>query len=104
MQAMALQHLDPERPIPMSALADLLRCDNSNVTGIVDRLERAGLVERRPAPDDRRVKALAVTARGRAVREEVERRLSDPPPQIARLRGDQARALRDVLRRAADGG
>ena len=33
----------------MSALAGLLMCDNSNVTGIVDRLEALGLVERKPA-------------------------------------------------------
>ena len=41
----------------MSALAGLLMCDNSNVTGIVDRLEALGLVERRPAEHDRRVKS-----------------------------------------------
>ena len=40
----------------MSALAHALHCDNSNVTGIVDRLEAAGLVERRAAEHDRRVK------------------------------------------------
>src|SRR5215208_6483285 len=73
MQAMALRHLDPESPMPMSALADALRCDNSNVTGITDRLEGAGLVERRPVPNDRRVKGLVLTERGREMRAEVER-------------------------------
>ena len=34
--------------MPMSALAQALQCDNSNVTGIVDRLEASGLAERRP--------------------------------------------------------
>ena len=45
----ALRQLDPDEPKPMSELAAALRCDNSNVTGIVDRLEDRGLVERRPA-------------------------------------------------------
>ena len=45
-QAHALRMLDPEEPLPMSALAERLFCDASNVTGIVDRLESRGLVER----------------------------------------------------------
>lgn len=38
------------RPLPMRALAELLGCDASNVTGIVDRLEARGLVRREAAP------------------------------------------------------
>jgi DNA-binding MarR family transcriptional regulator len=100
MQAFALRNLDPEKPLAMSALADALRCDNSNVTGIADRLEAAGLVERRSAPNDRRVRALVLTERGREVREQVVRRMSDPPPALARLSAADARRLRDALRRA----
>ena len=43
-QAMALGHLEADEPLPMSALAGALQCDNSNVTGIVDRLEAQGFV------------------------------------------------------------
>jgi MarR family transcriptional regulator, organic hydroperoxide resistance regulator len=100
MQAMALRHLDPESPMPMGALADALRCDNSNVTGITDRLEGAGLVERRPVPNDRRVKGLVLTDRGREMRTEVERRWSEPPEPLATMAPQDARALRDALRRA----
>src|SRR3954453_22636440 len=53
-QVRALGVLDPDRPVPMSELAGALHCDNSNVTGIVDRLEDRGLVERRSAAHDRR--------------------------------------------------
>src|SRR4051812_28279271 len=63
-QVRALGMLDPERPVPMSELAGALHCDNSNVTGIVDRLEDRGLVERRSAAHDRRGKMLAGTQRG----------------------------------------
>src|SRR5918997_778495 len=41
-------------PLPMRRLAQRLKCEPSNVTGIVDRLESRGLVERRTAPADRR--------------------------------------------------
>ena len=60
-QAHALRMLDPDEPIAMSALAERLFCDASNVTGLVDRLEARGLVERGSAANDRRVKALTLT-------------------------------------------
>jgi len=99
-QAMALGHLDADEPLPMSALAGALQCDNSNVTGIVDRLEQRGLVERRPAERDRRVKLLLLTEEGARVREELERMMGEPPPSIAGLSRADQRALRDILRRA----
>ena len=40
----------------MRHLASLLKCDPSNVTFLVDRLEERGLVERQTDPADRRVK------------------------------------------------
>jgi DNA-binding MarR family transcriptional regulator len=75
-------------------------CDNSNVTGIVDRLEALGLVERKPAARDRRVKAVALTEEGVALREVVQLRMSEPPPPLKRLSDEDASALRDILQRA----
>src|SRR2546429_8814327 len=55
-QAHALRLLDPERPLPMSSLAERLVCDASNVTGVADRLEAGGDRERgRGAGGRRRV-------------------------------------------------
>src|ERR1700736_2391674 len=68
-QAHALRTLDPTRPVPMRELAAGIMCDASTVTGIVDRLEGRGLVERRPDPGDRRVKGLVVTPAGIEVRD-----------------------------------
>jgi DNA-binding MarR family transcriptional regulator len=102
MQSMALTSLEPEQPMPMSALASALMCDNSNVTGIVDRLEALGLVERRAAEHDRRVKAVALTERGVALRGVVQLRMSEPPPPLAGLSDADAAALRDILQRALD--
>lgn len=102
MQAHALKTLDPDDALPMSDLACQLRCDASNVTGIVDRLEARGLVERRPSEDDRRVKALALTEKGRELRARVKERMSEPPEPITRLSPEDQRALRDILARAQD--
>ena len=100
MQMNALRLQDPERPVPMSELAGHLACDPSNVTGIVDRLEARGLIERREAERDRRMKMLALTGEGVGVREEIMRRVAVPPPEIASLTRADQRALRDALRKA----
>lgn len=102
-QVMALRSLDPGRPMPMSELAGVMACDNSNVTGIVDRLETRGLVERRASEHDRRVKMLAVTEAGAALREQLMARMYEAPEALAALSPEDQRALRDLLRRALSG-
>jgi len=97
-QGMALRAL--QEPRPMGELAKFLACDNSNVTGIVDRLEERGLVERRSAERDRRVKLIVLTDEGHRVRREIERRIAEPPQAIADLPEADQVALRDILRRA----
>lgn len=62
-QARVLSLLSAE-PLPMRKVAERLKCEPSNITGIVDRLETRGLVERRPDPADRRVKLAAPTDEG----------------------------------------
>jgi MarR family transcriptional regulator, organic hydroperoxide resistance regulator len=99
-QAHALRRLDPDEPLAMSALAEALYCHASNVTGIVDRLESRGLVERTPGAEDRRVKTLVLTPEGAEVRARVIELLSEPPAALAALPAADQRALRDILRRA----
>jgi DNA-binding MarR family transcriptional regulator len=102
-QGIVLRRLDPDRPTPMWELAEALACDASNVTGLVDRLEARGFLERRSAPGDRRVRTLVLTPEGIAARREVVERMSAPPEAITRLSARDQRALRDILRRAAAG-
>jgi DNA-binding MarR family transcriptional regulator len=97
-QAGALKAL--VEPVPMGDLAAALHCDSSNITGIVDRLEERGLVRREPAPGDRRVKMLVLTASGERLRQEITRRFTEPPAQLAALSQRDQKALRDILRRA----
>ena len=99
-QGMALGNLRPGEPMTMSALAGALQCDNSNVTGSVDRLAGAGIAARRPARHDRRVKTVALTERGVRLQAEVHRRAGQPPPELAALSDEDAEALRDILARA----
>lgn len=101
-QLHSLRLLEPGVETPMRALAQQLFCDPSNVTGIVDRLEARGLIERRGSETDRRVKIIRLTPEGQRLRARVVARMSAPPAEIAALPLEAQRALRDALREAAE--
>lgn len=100
--ARALYELDPDRPLPARDLAEQLQCDRSNVTALVDKLEQAGLVQRRVDPTDRRQKTLVVTGAGRQVRQRVHEVMSDSRLFDALTTGELA-ALRELVRKVSDG-
>ncbi|MGW3633601.1 MarR family winged helix-turn-helix transcriptional regulator [Streptomyces sp. NPDC005122] len=86
-------------PLPMRRLAQKLKCEPSNVTGIVDRLEVRGLVERRPDPSDRRVKLAAATEEGRRVAHSLRESLRFAREPLAGLSREERVSLRDLLQR-----
>lgn len=90
------------QPRSMGELAQRLVCDASNVTGLVDRLETRGLIERRPGPDDRRVRMLVLTPAGEELRTRALARFTEAPAGIASLTLAEQRTLRDLLRKALD--
>ena len=51
--------------LSLSELSDKIRAQNSTVTGIIDRMERDGIVLRRRSDEDRRVIHIALTAKGK---------------------------------------
>ena len=91
MQSMALMQLRPGEPMTMSAMAHALQCDNSNVTGIADRLEAMGLdrAPRRRARPPRQDARRSPSSASRS-RDQVERRMSVPPPPLAGLSEEDA--------------
>ena len=58
---------EPDAGLPMGAVADGLLNRASDVTRLIDRLEKAGLAERLPNPVDRRSVLVRATAAGRRV-------------------------------------
>src|ERR1700682_2775188 len=97
-QAKALHELEVDPPISMRELAERLKSDPSNITGLIDRLESRGLVERRPDPDDRRVKGLVVTPAGIEIRERIWQDVLGHAPHLAVLSADERIQLRDQLK------
>jgi DNA-binding MarR family transcriptional regulator len=77
-------------------------CDPSTATNLADRLEQRGLVERRSAPGDRRVRTIALTERGAALRTQLERRMAALPQPLAGLPARQRRELAGALAAALD--
>lgn len=77
--------LDPDDPKPMKWLADRYMVDRSTVTWTVDRLEDLKLVQRQPLENDRRVKVIVLTRRGKKVKADLERALFAPPRGMTTL-------------------
>jgi len=96
-QCHALHLIDPGRPVPMGRLAETLGCDASNVTGLVDRLEARGLVQRRPSADDRRVKVIQLTPAGSRLRAQMLRRMTTGSCRLSRLPARDQQALVRIL-------
>ncbi|MEH1011731.1 MarR family transcriptional regulator [Micromonospora sp. CPCC 206060] len=101
--ARALHQLDPDRPMPARDLADQLRCDRSNITALVDKLEQAGLVRRQVDATDRRLKTLVVTDEGQRVRTEIDRVMSDSR-LLGALTDTELGVLRELVWKISDGG
>jgi DNA-binding MarR family transcriptional regulator len=89
-----------EQPQTMGRMAELLRCDPSNVTGIVDALEARKLAARKPSEADRRVKVIELTAAGRKLRARSIEEMFKPPAWVEGLSAADQRNLRDIFRRA----
>ena len=101
--ARALYELDPDQSLPARDLAMRLDCDPSNITLLVDKLERADLVRRQVDPADRRLRTLVVTDAGRRVRDRVGEIMSDSR-LLAGLTADELATLRKLLWKVSDGG
>jgi MarR family transcriptional regulator, organic hydroperoxide resistance regulator len=101
-QLAVVKMLEPVGKLSLSALSSKIRARNSTVTGIIDRMEREGLVERRRSDSDRRVINIVLTRKGR----ELAREIDIEPVQIFRrvlseLGQRDAHELRRILTRLA---
>ena len=65
------------RPLPILDIAERMVTVVPGITGLIDRLEEAGLVERKRCDKDRRVIYVGVTARGLKILENLDRPVLD---------------------------
>lgn len=72
-QAMVLRFLFDRDEVTSSELGSRTELDSATLTGVLDRLEAAGIAERKPSPTDRRAIHIHLTERGKEVGKEVSR-------------------------------
>lgn len=67
-----LNALDRSPVRTQAALAEAIGADKTRIIGTLDELQQRGYIDRRPDPDDRRVRLLGITPAGRAVKNAVQ--------------------------------
>jgi DNA-binding MarR family transcriptional regulator len=97
-EALVLLTFSRAGALPLSKIGQRLQVHPTSVTNIVDRLEKAGLVERRPNPDDGRGTLAAITQKGRDAVEGATRDLMADEFGMGALSEAQHRELFTVLR------
>lgn len=101
MQALTLCLLEPNQSVPMKSISGFLSCDPSNITGIIEQLVTAGLVERKESVQDRRVKTVTITKKGIDLRDKfLEITASTRLPYLDSLTEDEVEQLMVILEKA----
>jgi|SRR5579862_165075 len=75
-QVYTLLSIEHGKPLSMNEIANMLNCDASNVTGIIDRLFSREYIVRQEKPGDRRVKMVSLTPKGEKLRDQIVKRLA----------------------------
>lgn len=101
-QLTVIKMLEPVGKLSLTELSGMIRARNSTVTGIIDRMEREGLVQRQRSAEDRRVVNIELTPKGQRLAAGIE----IEPMQIFRrvlseLSGSDARELGRILNQLA---
>jgi DNA-binding MarR family transcriptional regulator len=95
-QLTVLKMLEGVGDLSLSELSERIRAQNSTVTGIIDRMEREGLVVRERSKEDRRVINITLTEKGSRIAREV----SVEPMEVLRasLESLSAAEMRELMK------
>ena len=91
-----------DAPLTQRDIGERLVVDKSNITGLIDRMEAAGVVKRVPVPDDRRSYHIRMTAKGRKLADDLDatydRRVQDVMRHLSRAEQEQLIELTGRIR------
>src|SRR4029079_11024260 len=83
-----------------AALAEAINADKTRIISTLDELQDDGYIERRPDPDDRRVRLLAITDAGRKVKDAVQDEIQHGEERwLGELSAEERRTFLRVLER-----
>ena len=98
LQMFAVCFLQPGEEAPTNSLSDVLHCDASNVTGIVDKLVAVDAVQRQESVKDRRIKMIQLTGTGQGLRDELLKDMADlGTPSLEVLSAEERSTLGRLL-------
>ena len=100
-EAQILWLLAARGALPIKDVARALGIDPANVSTLVTKLERRGVVRRETAPHDRPVRLIAINRNGGGQRGRLAACLAERRPTFRALTTDELVAFRDLLRRLA---
>lgn len=99
-QAMALSFLHTHGAVTVSELSELVALDNATLTGLIDRLQKMGLVTREAKAQDRRAFQIHLTDHGQAIAAEVQQRLAPANAKfLEALSFAEVAMLKELLKR-----
>jgi DNA-binding MarR family transcriptional regulator len=99
-ELMLMRFVAASESLSQQALAERLSVPASRMVALIDNLEDAGLVERRPDPDDRRVRWLHLTRKGRGVLDRGSKIAIDYETELcAGINREEREQLIDLLQR-----
>lgn len=99
-QGMLLISFSPESSKSMQDLADMMGCDASNCTGLIDRLESGGYIERTSDVSDRRVKKIQLSKQGIKCRKTLLNELNKAEAlDIEKLTDAEVKALDSITKK-----
>jgi MarR family 2-MHQ and catechol resistance regulon transcriptional repressor len=96
-----LDEIARKPPGPISRLGARMQVDAGWVTDVIDRLEQRGDVRRVPSTEDRRVKIIELTDKGRASWRQMDDAIATAPPELLELGEHELRALLRIAERLA---
>ncbi|MGA2525497.1 MAG: MarR family transcriptional regulator [Smithellaceae bacterium] len=97
-QAMVLGFLHEGDQITSSELGKRTELDSATLTGILDRLEAAGFIERKSNPDDRRSICIHLTKKGKAMAQETNRVIAEANKEFLQVLTEaQKRDLHGII-------
>lgn len=95
-----LNALDRSPVRTQTALAEAIGADKTRIITTLDELQQRGYIERRPDPDDRRVRLLEITPAGRAVKNAVQSDIQRGEERwLAELSAEERKVFLRVLER-----
>lgn len=94
-----------DEEIPLSQLGRKLFLDNPTMTGIIDRMERDGFLERVPDENDRRVIKVRLTKKSKALRGQIQEIATDIDQRTSKMLNESVyNQTLDILKRLTNNG